>query len=207
MTKHRIGIAVAALVGAALGVVLGFVAAPHSSRYTASADIALVPAADLTTVEASNFWEVLTRGQISRTAAVVYADPRWLPSAANAAKVPQSELTLDAAALPETTVLTVTVTAHSSAAAEAALNGVLTTATPEVTSLVAPYVVKVMWPPKGSATPVPAPSRAQVAAAGALGGLLVGGSIGWFVIRRRSNSSSVDEHWSDSVNDEVQPTP
>ena len=207
MTKHRIVIAVAALVGAALGAVLGLFAVPHTSRYTASANIAMLPAADLTTVEASNFWEVLTRGQVSRTAAVVYADPRWLPSAANAAKVQQSELTLDAAALPETTVLTVTVTADSSSAAEAAINGVLTTATPEVTSLVAPYAVKVMWPPKGSATPVPAPSRAQLAAAGTLGGLLVGGGgVGWFVTRRRSRSSSVDEHWSDSVNDEVQPT-
>ncbi len=44
---------------------------------------------------------------------MLYNDPRWLPSAANAAKVPQSELALTAAALPDTTIVTVTVDAGS----------------------------------------------------------------------------------------------
>ncbi len=205
MTKRRIVIAIFALIGAVLGAGLGALGAPHASRYTASANVALLPAPDLTTVEASSFWEVLTRGQVSRTAAIVYNDSRWLPSAAKAANVPQSELTLTAAALPETTMLTVTLTAGSAAAVEAALNDVLTTATPEVTSLVIPYLVKVLWPPKGSAIPVYAPGRAQFAAAGALGGLLVGGSIGWFVMRRRRSPAAVGDHSDEIVDDAALP--
>jgi capsular polysaccharide biosynthesis protein len=185
MTRFRIVIAVFALVGAVIGAGLGYLLAPEAHRYTASANVAVLPAANLTTEEASSFWDVLTRGQVGRTAAVLYDDPRWLPSAANAAKVPESELTLTAAALPETTMVSVTVTARSPAAAESALNDVLTTATGEVTSLTAPYAVKVIWPPKGSATPVPIAGRSQLAAAGALGGLLVGGALAWFGLRSR----------------------
>jgi len=192
MSSYRVAIAVFALIGAILGGAAGYLLAPQASRYKATANVAMLPAPDLTTVEASNFWEVLTRGQITRTAAVIYDDARWLPSAANAAKVPQGELTLTAAALPETTILTVTVTASSRGAAESALNDVLTTATPEVSSLAAPYFVKVMWPPKGSAAPLPLPSHVQIAAAGALAGLLVGGGVGWFVVRRRNRAAVAD---------------
>ena len=184
MKNHRVAVVVLALIGAVLGAVTGYLLAPNSSRYKATANVALLPAPNLSTVEASGFWEVLTRGQVTRTAAVLYDDRRWLDSAANAAKVPSYDLWLNAAALPETTMLTLTVTAGSPAAAESALNDVLTTATPEVTSLVAPYSVKVLWPPKGSATPLPAPGPMQIGAAGALGGLLVGAGAGWFYARR-----------------------
>lgn len=184
MTKSRIMIAVLALIGAVLGAGLGAVAAPGTSRYVASANVAFLPAPELTMVQASDFWEVLTRGQVTRTAAIVYDDERWLSPAADAAKVPRDDLTLTASALPETTILTVTVTARSAAAADAALNKVLETATPEVSSLAAPYFVKVLWPPEGSAYPEPSPGRLQVAAGGALAGLLLGGGIGWFLQRR-----------------------
>jgi hypothetical protein len=194
MTKPRIMIAVLALIGAVLGAGIGAVAAPGSSRYVAEANVAFLPAPELTMVEASDFWEVLTRGQVTRTAAIVYDDPRWLTSAANAAKIPRDDLTLNAAALPETTILTVTVSAGSAAAAEAALNNVLVTATPEVSALAEPYFVKVMWPPEGSASPEPTPGRMQVAAAGALAGLLAGGGIGWFLSRRRRATETSGRH-------------
>ncbi|MGY4711960.1 hypothetical protein ACXDF8_20740 [Mycolicibacterium sp. CBM1] len=202
MTRQRVVIAVVALIGVLFGAAFGFALAPQPHRFQASAHVALLPAADLTTEEASAFWEVLTRGQVSRTAAVLYNDPRWLPSAANAAKVPESELALTAAALPDTTMMAVTVDAGSRAAAEKALTDVLTNATPEVTSLVAPFAVKVLWPPQGNATPVPGPGRMQIAAAGALGGLLIGGGVGWLLARsRRRGIASVgavdDSHGAD----------
>lgn len=184
MKDYRITIAVFALIGALVGAAAGFFLVPHASRYTASANVALLPASDLTLVEASAFWEVLTRGQVTRTAAVVYGDERWLIQAANTAKVPQSQLTLTAAALPETTILTVKVTAGSAATAETALSDVLNSATPQVSALAVPYTVKVLWPTKGSATEAPSPGRLQFAAAGALGGLLVGAGAGWFSTRR-----------------------
>lgn len=184
MRIFRFAIPVLAMIGALLGAALGFLLTPDAGNYKATADVAFLPAPNLTTVEASNFWEVLTRGQVSRTAAVVYEEPRWLASAANTAKVPVGELTLSAAAVPETTIVEVTVQATSAAAAEAALNDVLTTATPEVASLAAPYSVRVLWPPEGSAVPAGLPGRTQVMAAGGLAGLLVGGAVGWAVIRR-----------------------
>lgn len=184
MTKRRIIAVVLALVGAALGALAAALAAPSADRYIASANVALLPAPELTGVEASDFWEVLTRGQVTRTAAIIYEDPRWLATAAAAASVPREDLTLTAAALPDTTLLTVTVTAGSASAAEAALNNVLVIATPEVGSLAAPYFVKVLWPPEYSAYAEPTLGRTQLAAAGALGGLLVGGGIGWFFLRR-----------------------
>ncbi len=186
MTRYRVAISVFALVGAVLGAALGFLLAPHPNRYTATANVAFVPAPNLTTAEASSFWEVLTRGQVSRTGAVIYDDPRWLPSAANAAKTRPSELSLTAAALSETTMVAITVVANSPAAAESALNDVLTNATPEVTALVAPFVVTVIWPPKDNAAPVPVPANRQVAAAGGLGGLLAGTALGWYIVRRRN---------------------
>lgn len=184
MKVFRFAIPVFAVIGALLGAALGFLLTPDAGSYKATADVAFLPAPNLTTVEASNFWEVLTRGQVSRTAAVVYEEPRWLASAANAAKVPESELTLSAAAVPETTIVAVSVQAKSGEAAEAALNDVLTTATPEVASLAAPYSVRVLWPPKGSAEPLALPGRMQIMAAGALAGLMVGGAAGWALIRR-----------------------
>lgn len=207
MNKRRIVIAVFALAGALVGALLAAMVAPQSSRYTASANVALLPGPGLTTVEASDFWEVLTRGQVTRTAAIVYDDSRWLASAAETADVAQQDLTLTAAARPETTMIVVSVTAPSSAAAEAALNDVLTTATPEVSSLAAPYFVKVLWPQQGSAAPVGVPGRLQFAAAGALGGLLVGGSVGWFVMRRRRIGQVAEERANDTAEDEVRLRP
>ncbi len=192
MTKRRLVVLLFAFAGAFIGAILGALATPQSSRYEAWVNVVLVPPPDMSSAEASSFWEVLTNGQISRTAAIIYYDDRWLPSAASTAKVPQSELTLAAYAQPETTLLTVVAEANSSAAAESALNDVLTTATPEVSSVLAPYFVKVLRPVHGGA--VPGPGKTQFAAAGAFGGLLVCGGLGWFLLLRpRSQGDPEDE--------------
>lgn len=202
MTKRRMIVVVFAVIGAVLGAGFGIVMAPTAKRYTASADVAMLPAPNLTTAESSSFWEVLTRGQISRTAAIVYEDRRWLASAAKAANVGRGELTLTAGALPETSILTVTVTANSSAAAEAALSDVLTTAAPQVGAVTAPFVAKVLSPTQDTAYPVPVPGRMQVAAFGALAGLLGGGVIGWYFLRRRSGVPVAEGRSGDIVHTE-----
>lgn len=199
MTKQRFVIILFALSGTVLGAAFGALVAPTAQRYTASVNVALIPGPNLTTEESSSYWEVLTRGQIARTAAIVYEDTSWLTSAARAANVRQSDLTLTASALPETSLLSVTVTANSSAAAEAALSDVLTTASPQVASVTAPFLAKALSPTEGSAHPVPVPGRAQVAAAGALAGLLGGGSIGWYFLRRRRGPQVADDRSSDAI--------
>lgn len=203
---YRFAIPALALIGALLGAAFGFLLTPDAGRYKASAEVAFLPAANLTIVEASNFWEVLTRGQVSRTAAVVYEDPRWLPSAANAAKVSPSELTLSAAAVPDTTLVTVSVQAPSAGTAEAALNDVLTTATAEVASIASPYAVRVLWPPENSAAPLALPGPTQIMAAGALAGGLVGGAAGWYLIRRVRVGQPRD-YSADPLEDRALPQP
>lgn len=185
MTKQRRTIAAFAVIGALIGAALGFLLAPRSHLYEASANVALLPAPNLTTEQSSAFWEVLTRGQVPRTAAVLYNDERWLPSAANAAKVKRNEISVGAAALPDTTIVNIAVYSTSAAAAEAGLNDILNQATPDVAALAEPFAVKVLWPPKGNAVPLPGPRRSQFGAAAGLGGLLVGAGIGWFVVRSR----------------------
>ncbi|MGB0970785.1 MAG: hypothetical protein ACPGVG_07465 [Mycobacterium sp.] len=197
MTKRRLIVCLFALVGAVIGAVLGALAAPQTSRYEAWANVVLVPPPELALAEASSFWEVLTGGQVTRTAAILFQDAHWLSAAASAAEVPQSELTVAAYALPETTMLTVTVQANSEGAAHSALHSVLTTATPEVSSVVVPYFVRVLWPQQGS--PVPGPSRVQFAAAGVLGGFLVSGGLGWLFLRWRGRQADLVEEESDEA--------
>ncbi|MCB0925502.1 MAG: hypothetical protein KDB50_13325 [Mycobacterium sp.] len=187
MTKRRTIVVLVALVGAVIGAVLGVLVTPQTVRHGAWAHIVLVPPAELTSAEASSFWEVLTGGQISRTAAILYSDARWLPAAAAAAGVSQSQLDVAAYALPETTMLVVTAQADTQAAADSALDSVLTTATPEVSSVLSPYFVKVLQPQQDD--PITGPGKKQFAAAGGLGGLLVCGGLGWLFVRRRLGSA------------------
>ena len=203
MTKRRLIICAFALMGALVGGVLGVMVAPDGTRYKISTNVALVPPPNLSTTESSGLWEVLTGGQINRNAAIVYADPRWSPSAANAAKVPQGDLVLTAAALPETTLLIITATASSAAGAEAALNDLPTTATPEVASLAAPYFVKVIWPPKGSAVALPSSDPTQMGGAGALGGLLLGGGIGVLGLRWRRGPGNLGGFPAEGIGEAV----
>lgn len=154
-------------------------------RYQAEANVALLPATDLTMAEASGFWEVLTRGQINRVAAIIYGEDRWRPSAAATAGTAVENLTLTAGAIPETTMVRVTAEAGSAAAAEAALTNLLQSATPEVESVSAPFDVRIMWPPEHNATPVTAPTSIQLVGAGAVAGALTGIGAGVLLLRLR----------------------
>jgi hypothetical protein len=203
MNKRRLFIIVLALIGAVVGAGLAIAATPKSTRYEIEAQVALVPAPDLTLAEASGFWEVLTRGQMTRTAAILYQDWKWLPAAAEDAKVPYGSITLTAAALPETTLLTVTVTADTKDAARTALTSILNNATPEVASMVQPYFVKILWPRDDAAHLLPGPDSTQLAAGGGLGGLLLGGAAGYFLARSRMRRAERAETPAEDVENET----
>ena len=70
----------------------------------------------------SAFWSVLNRGQMTRQAAILFQDPRWIPDVAAAADVPDEDVTLQSYVLADTIVLKVTVIT-TSPAADAALEG------------------------------------------------------------------------------------
>jgi len=177
--------AICAAIGLVAGAVVGLLM-PISTTYHATAQIAMIPGTNLTTADASGFWDVLTQGQIPRTAAAIYSDPRWVASAASAAGVDPAELSLTAGALPETTMVSITADAPTAHAAEAAVADLLAKAGPEVTAVLAPFQVRVVSPPNGASAVTT--SRKQLMLAGALGGLMLGAIAGigvrWLRSRR-----------------------
>ncbi|MCB1294349.1 MAG: hypothetical protein KDB67_06670 [Gordonia sp.] len=174
-TRTRAIISAGVLLGALVGMLLSWSLTPNETRYVAKADVALLPPKKLSTARSSGFWEVLTGGQLPKTVALIYQDTdRWLPVMAAAADVEQSDLTLTAAAIPETTMLTVSVEAPTSTAAERGLAAVLSAASSNVKSIARPFEVEVIKTVAGSARPVAKSSPTQVAILGAAAGALLG---------------------------------
>lgn len=189
---------------AALGLTLGLLAAKsltdQEKRFTAQATLAMLPDRNLPLDQVSNFWEVLNRGQATGSAAVVLQDSRWLAPAAAAAGVPRSEIGLEAGAIPETTLITVTTKAYSAKAAEEALNSVLANAVRPAAEVSGPFRLETVVPPDGSAVAM-APSPIQSFGALGIGGLLVGAAAGIFVGRffRDSATRKSDAPLDDQV--------
>jgi len=168
-------VAIFAFVGLVAGAGVGLLI-PLSTTYQAKAQVALVPGTDLTTAEASAYWEVLDQNQVPRTAATVFNDERWLPSAVAAAGVDAGALTLTAGAIPDTTLVSITADGPSARSVQAAVSDLLDKATPEVSAVSAPFQVRVVsQPDHATATTTP---RLQPVLAGALAGLLLGAVIG-----------------------------
>lgn len=179
--------------GMVAGVLLADAFADRENRYTAQATLAMLPARDLPLEQVSNFWEVLNRGQATGSAAVVLNDGRWLGPAAAVAGVPRSDLTLSAGAIPETTLITVAMTARSANAAETALATVLADAVGPAAEVSGPFRLETVVPAQGSATAV-SPTPIQVFGALGVAGSLIGAGAGYRVarvIRERSSRNSV----------------
>lgn len=177
MAKPRTFIAMLALAGAFLGGIVGVLAAPKPTHFSATATVVMSPDATKTGGEMSAFWSVLNRGQMTRQAAILFQDPRWIPDVAAAADVPDEDVTLQSYVLADTMVLKVTVIT-TSPAADAALNELLITAAPAVEALVQPFAVEVLWPLPNSAKTVPVPPKSQLGAAGILWGGLAAFVVG-----------------------------
>lgn len=183
---------------ATLGMLMGAVSADaltnRQNRYTAQATLAMLPARDLPLEQVSNFWEVLNRGQATGSAAIVLQDNRWLASAAAAAGVSRSDLVLSAGAIPETTLVTVTMTAQSAEAAEAALATVLADAVGPAAEVSGPFRLETVVPPDGSATAM-SPTPIQVFGTLGIAGALIGAAAGYrasrFMRERSARKSDV----------------
>lgn len=180
-----------ALAGGLLGVIgaHGFNGRP--GQYSAGATLAMLPGPEVQVAETPAFWEVLNAGQATRTAAMVIGDDRWLVTAASAAGVPRSTLTLTAGAVPQTTLITVTVKAGSAAAAQAALDSVLGDAVGFAAKTSGPFELQTVAGP----TPKPLrPSDTQMLAALGGAGILIGAGSGALISRSaRKRADSADD--------------
>ncbi|OBA85699.1 hypothetical protein A5662_03885 [Mycobacteriaceae bacterium 1482268.1] len=175
-------VAVLAVLGLAAGVFAAYAYDNRQHHYVARATLAMLPGPEVPVVEAAGYWEVLNGGQPTRSAAIVIANKRWLDSAATAAGVPKSALTVTAGAIPETTLITVSVQADSAQAAERALHSVLDNALEMASAVSGPFVLRLIESPDGSAQRM-SPKPIQMIGALGIGGLLAGAGAGLLVSR------------------------
>lgn len=177
--------ALCAVVGLILGLAAALVySAAATPSYEAKATVVMMPAPGVPPAESSYYWEILSRGQVTRTAAIVLADRRWLEQAAQSAGVPASELTLTAGAVADTTLIEATMTAKSGAAAEKGLEKVLEVASADAASISGPFVLKEISAPGGTATSTGI-SKAQLIPAASIAGLVLGLGVGLLIARTR----------------------
>lgn len=173
---------VLAVIGLLIAVLPAYFLTGQAERFRAQTTVAMLPAPNVAGSDVSNYWEVLNRGQATRSAAIVLEDGRWLDDAAAAAGVPKSSLTVTAGAIPDTTLITVSVEADSAKAAEAGLQSVLGHALNQAAQVSGPFKLEVIASPEGSAQPQ-SPRPVELVAAFGVAGLLVGAGAGLLVSR------------------------
>jgi hypothetical protein len=179
-------VVVAGILGAVLASVLALIATSFgATTYRAEADLAVLPSSAVSPDQAPAFWEALSRGQVPRTAAEIFNQPRWLAAAARAVGSPSSSLTMTAGVVPDTTLVKVTLAADSRSAAERGLRVVIDAASPLASSAAGPFVLVGVYGPEDTAAPVGS-SLGTLLPIAALGGLLIGGGVAVMIVRWRS---------------------
>ncbi len=183
-----------AMVGLLVGLSGAYVFNARTGQYRAQTTLAMLPGPEVQVVETPAFWEVLNSGQATRTAAVVLGDGRRLGAAASAAGVPRSTLSLSAGAVPQTTLITVTVKATSAAAAKAVLESVLNDAIGLASKVAGPFELQTAT---AIATKSLNPQRSQVFGALGIAGLLIGAGAGLLIgrsARRPERARDIGDH-------------
>lgn len=178
-------VAVTGLICALVAVVAAWVALSFSEpRYRAQTQLALLPGPLVPTEEVADYWDALSSGQAARIAAEVLSQRRWVAPAAQAAGVPAESVSVSAGAVSDTSLIDLGVEASSPQAAEQAVDALVREARPVVEQVSGPYVLEVVQPVGGSATPTGMPPR-QVLAVIGVTALVTGFGVALLVIRRR----------------------
>lgn len=144
------GVGVALLVAVAASLFAGH----RPGGWQAHASAVVLPQTK-SSADAANYYETLSNGQLVSTVAQLVDRPRYLRTAAHdlgLSAEPGAGVTVSAAAVPETAVVTVTAEAPTSRAAEQIADRVLAQATPDVDALVPPYRLKPVSSAAGTAT-------------------------------------------------------
>ena len=180
LTRTWLVVTALATVGLLIGLLGAQIVTARTAAFTAQATLAALPGPEITAAETPAFWEVLDAGQVTRSAAIVLADDRWLGGAALAAGVRKSTLTLTAGAIPQTTLITVTMKADSPGAANAALGSVLNDALGLAATVSGPFKLQIVTGPRVQSLE---PNHIQLFGALGIAGLLVGAGAGLFISR------------------------
>jgi hypothetical protein len=189
LARTWIVIAVMAAIGLLVGVFGAHEYTARAERFMAEATIVMLPAPQLPDDVEAGYWEVLSRGQVTRSAAIVIGDSRWLDAAAARAGVPKSELALSAGAIPDTTLIDVTMQANSARAAELALEAVLGEGIGYAAKILGPFKLETISSVSGKPQSMVAQPRQMIGAFG-LAGLLVGVGAALLIIRAAQRRST-----------------
>ncbi|MEQ6901080.1 Wzz/FepE/Etk N-terminal domain-containing protein [Nocardioides sp. YIM 152588] len=136
--------------GALLGIVAAAVVGEAPPRYLATATLAMTPAEGTRPAEIGGRWEVLSGGQATRTAAAVLGQQTWLDEAASRAGTEAADLGLEAGAVPDTTLITMRLTAGGEEAAATALASVIDQASDQAASVSGPFALVVVEEPSST---------------------------------------------------------
>lgn len=174
---------VVVVVFAILGLVAGLLAASFTARqerFEAKVTLAMLPGPDVPPDVSLGFWEVLNRGQATRTAALTLEDRRWPEAMSQATGIDASEFKLSAAAIPDTTLIEVRVETGSAWAVERGLNVVVTEGIDYAETVSGPFQLETVSIDYGPATSLD-PTQLQQFIVFGIAGLLIGAGAGFMI--------------------------
>jgi hypothetical protein len=180
-------------IAAAVAVVAYVSLLPSAPSYRATAEVILVPNPAATQLTTSGTPLDPTRAVTVATA--LYAEPRWVAGAAEAASVPPDALTFAETPVEGTPMIQLSAVASTAGAAEVALTALIANARPVVESLSGPYTVVVVASPDGTGMERSMVPAIQVVAA--VAGLLAVLLGVWLIRRRRARRwpPATHRHW------------
>jgi capsular polysaccharide biosynthesis protein len=153
--RTRIWVGVAAGLAVAMAVVaVGAVfAMSRAPEWTAETKLLVGPGERADPTNISAYYETLSRGQVTATAAEIIGEPRFLRSAVRQMPVEDvGAATARVTVVPGTSLVSVSVTARMPGTAEALADDIARESTPTVSRLLAPYAATSLGSATGSAT-------------------------------------------------------
>lgn len=178
-TGTRILVAlVCLLVGAALAGATYTVGSSRPAQWTSEPQLLISPDSDLDPAATTSFYEALSRGQITATAAAITGQRAVLDQALDRADLTSSGVTVNVSVVPETTVLKVSVSAPRAEDAQRVASEVVAESVDRLEALIPSYDVTPLTSQVPAATSTGATEIEVYAATAAVG---VGAAVALYV--------------------------